>query len=394
MSIENEVTEALDKIEAQIKTHQEKADAELKATGKVATDTASALEGLKDRLRDLEQKMVARRGGGDFTAAKSVAQQLSDSDDFKALQAKGKGEATIKIKATNLTSLTTDAAGSVGDAITAHRLPGILPPAERVLTIRDVLMAGNISLPTVEDVRETGNDFTAGPVAEGNEATQSDIKLDLFTSHARLMSHYMVASVQVLSDVPLLTSYVNTRLLYGLNRVVENQIIAGPGTGQNLLGLKQQAAEFNESGLSAATDTEIDTVRRAALQVRMAELKAGWIAMNPVSWAGIELMKSATDSHYIQGLNLTTGRVPQLFGLSVVETTAIPENEFLVGAREAATIFDRQESTITVSTDHADFFTKGLVAIKATCRLASVVHRPAALVYGQFGLGESPSINA
>ena len=42
------------------------------------------------------------------------------------------------------------------------------------------------------------------------------------------------------------------------------------------------------------------------------------------------------------------------------------------------------DATIDISTEHSDFFTKNLVAVRAEERLAFVVYRTTALVYGSF----------
>jgi HK97 family phage major capsid protein len=76
-----------------------------------------------------------------------------------------------------------------------------------------------------------------------------------------------------------------------------------------------------------------------------------------------------------------------------VETTAMEQGEFLVGAGAAAQIFDREGVVVELSTEHADYFSKRLVAIRAFERLALAVYRPESFVYGQFAAGASPSIN-
>jgi HK97 family phage major capsid protein len=74
-----------------------------------------------------------------------------------------------------------------------------------------------------------------------------------------------------------------------------------------------------------------------------------------------------------------------LWGLPVVPTPAMPQGDFLVGALAlAAQIYDRMSPEVLISTEHADFFTKNLVAIRAEARLALTVKRPAALVYGSY----------
>lgn len=192
--------------------------------------------------------------------------------------------------------------------------------------------------------------------------------------------------------MPQLASYIDTRLRYGLGEEEEAQLLAGSGTGNDVAGLLEYASLFNETLYSdGATDTRIDTVRRAALQVRVAELRPTFVAMNPVDWAAVELTKDDAGKYIF--VNVQVGATPQLWRLAVVETTVMSVGQFLVGATMGAQVFDREDAAVEVSTEHADFFTNGKVAIRAEERLALAVYRPEAFVYGQFDLGGSPNIN-
>jgi HK97 family phage major capsid protein len=61
-------------------------------------------------------------------------------------------------------------------------------------------------------------------------------------------------------------------------------------------------------------------------------------------------------------------------------------DEFLVGAfLTAATIYDRMDAEVLISSEDADNFTKNMLTVRAEKRLALAVKRPAALVTGDFG---------
>lgn len=383
-----DVMAALSKRDQDIKAFAEKAGEEIKSHGKILDDTKTILDGLvksglglQDRLNDVEQKLARRTGAGE-EAVKSVGEQFTDGDDFKGLAEKGRGIARMRLKAvTSITSGTTGT-GGVGVAIQPTRVPGIITGPERPFTIRDLIMPGRTSSNAIEYVRESGYQNMAAPVGETLAKPQSDLSFELITTTVKTIAHWFRASKQVLADIPLLQSYIDGRAIYGLKYVEENQILAGDGTGQNLLGLIPQATAFDNT-LRKDGDTKIDTLRRAILQVRIAEYRASAIALNPIDWADMELAKDSTGSYI--WVNVQDGGQPRMWRLPVIDTNAVPAGGFLVGAFNiAAQVFDREDANVEVSTEDADNFTKNMVTIRAEERLALAVYRPQSFVYGQF----------
>lgn len=335
------------------------------------------------RLTELEQK-AARHPTNDNKRGKSLGYLATESDDFKAGLAKGngfKGRMEFRLKAT-ITSLTTDAAGSAGDLIVTDRLAGIIADPNRPMTIRSLLMPGRTGSNAIEYIKETGFTNAAAPVAEAAAKPQSDLKFDIESTNVRTLAHWVLATKQILDDVPMLQSYIDGRLRYGLMYVEESQLLMGDGTGQNLHGLVPQASDF-DSSRSLGSDTRIDTIRRALTQVRLAEYRASGIVMHPADWEAIELTKDSTGNYIFANPQGIAG--PTLWGRPVIETQAMEEGSFLVGAfNMAAQIFDREDTVVEVSTEDSDNFRKNLVTIRAEQRLALAVYRPEALVHGFF----------
>ena len=380
-----DVIEALNERDEEIKAFCEKAAQEIADFGKIRDETRTMIEGLSksgleltDRLTDLEQRLDRRGKEGEDTP-QTLGDMFAKSDEFAQLARTQKGHARIQGKAV---ADITSAVGSFGAAITPTRLPGIQQGPEREFTIRDLIMPGRTASNSVEFVRETGFTNSAAPTAEGMMKPQSDITIEDATAQVRTIAHWFRVTKQVLADVPLLVSYINTRAIYGLKYEEEQQILAGDGTGQNLLGLIPQATPFN-TNLRVAGDTRIDTLRRAILQVRMAEYRASGIALNPLDWAEIELQKDANGSYI--WVNVQEGGVQRLWKLPVVDSMAVPEGEFLVGAMNiAAQVFDREDAAVELSTEDGDNFRTNRVTIRAEERLALVVHRPESFVHGAF----------
>jgi HK97 family phage major capsid protein len=385
-----EVKAGFDKALDTVRSLAEQALGEAKSNGAVATATKERadealikMNGLNEELFTIKQRLATRGAGGTGVATKSFGEQFAESDSFKSLQANGqRGRAALELKAT-LTSGTADVAGAVGDAMRPTRVPEIYGLPQRRLFVRDLITPGRMDGNSLEYVRETGFTNSAAPVAEGTRKPESDLKLDLVSTSARVIAHYMKASRQVLDDVAQLRSLIDQRLLYGLKLVEENQILNGDGTGQNLLGIIPQATAY-AAPITVPTPTSIDLVRLAILQASLALFPATGVVMHPSDWAFIELLKD-TQGRYIIGN--PQGQIPgRLWGLPVVETMGMTIDKFLVGAFSmGAQIFDRWAARIEVATENEDDFVRNLVTLLSEERLALAVYRPQAFIYGDFG---------
>lgn len=377
------LVEALDKRDAEIKGFCEKAAEEIKVAGRLSEETKKTIEEsakkgleLQQRLLDIEQKL-ARRGGASAEKEKSWGETVVSADGFKSMT-DGRVGRTGRIEVKAITS----AVASAGALVDPMRLPGIIAPADRVLTIRDLLMPGRTASNAIEYVKEKLYTNNAGPTAETTLKPESNLEFDLATANVRTIAHWVPATKQILDDAPQLASYIDGRLRYGLAYKEEAQLLQGDGTGQNLLGLIPQASAFDES-LRVSGDTRLDTIRHAITQVRLAEYRASAIVLHPKDWEAIELTK--TDDNAYVFANPANSAQPRLWGLPVVETTAMPEGQFLVGAfNMAAQIFDRETTTVEVSTEDRDNFVKNMVTVRAEERLALVVYRSQSFVHGPF----------
>lgn len=393
MSDENDIkTLAADlkKAADEVKKTAETTNIELKNLGKVTDETKlKADEALvkhneiSARLTEIEQKMVARPGGEE--RRKTVGEMVVEHDDVKAfIKSGGKGRVSIPVKAI-ISALTTDADGSAGDLIVPQRRPGIIGLPEATLSVRDLLTPGNTDSNAIQYVKETGFTNSAATVSETAGATkpQSELKFDIVTAAVSTIAHWVLATKQILDDVPQLRSYIDGRLRYGLAFVEDAQLLMGSGTGTNLNGIYTQATAYSAPITLPATVTKIDVIRLAMLQAFLAEFPATGIVMHPTDWATIELVKDTTGRHIIG--NPQNSAEPRLWRLPVVETKAMTVDKFLVGAfRLGAQIFDREEANVEISTEDSDNFRKNLVTIRAEERVALAVYRPEAFVKGDY----------
>lgn len=372
-----------------VKKVAETTQTEVKNLGKVTDETKQKADEalvkhneISERLSVIEQKMTQPEGRDD-ERQKSAGQMVAESDELKSFIAGGgKGRISIAVKAI-ISSLTTDANGSAGDLIVPQRVDGIITPAQRRMTIRDLLTPGNTASNAIQYVKETGFTNSAATVSETSGATkpQSEIKFDIVTTPVTTIAHWVLATKQILDDVPQLRSYIDGRLRYGLEYVEEGQMLNGGGTGTDLNGIYTQATPYSAPTTLPAPVTSIDVLRLAMLQAFLAELPPTGHVLHPTNWAEIELVKDTTGRHIIG--NPVNGGPSTLWRLPVVETPAMTVGKFLTGAfKLGAQIFDREEANVEISTEDSDNFRKNLVTIRAEERLALAVYRPEAFIKG------------
>ncbi|MGQ4273415.1 phage major capsid protein [Terrihabitans sp. B22-R8] len=342
---------------------------------KVKADEAlTKMNGLAEKLAEWEQKAAQAFREGGATEEKTLGQMFVEDEKVKSFigQTQPRGRVDFQTKAT-ITSATSNAAGSAGALVNQTRLPGIIAPPDRRMTVRDLLTPGRMDGNTLEYVRETGFVNNAGMVAETAPKPQSDLKFDLVSTTAKVIAHHTKASRQILDDVAQLASYIDGRLRYGLAFKEELQLLNGDGTGQNLLGIIPQASAYS-APLNVENPTSIDMMRLAMLQAFLAEYPATGHVMHPTDWAWVELLKDG-EGRYLIG-NPQGGIEPRLWNLPVVTTQAISVDKFLTGAfKLGAQIFDRWLARVEIATENEDDFIRNLITmlgIRQICPALSI----------------------
>lgn len=367
-------------------------ESNLKEHGKVQEGTKDAVaemtkqgKELHGRLHDLEQKMTKLdQPANTPTEQLSVGAQFTAAPELKQFADRMRGSGSKGSYRHNLKTITSIAA-SAGAGIFQERMPGVIEEPLRPLSIRDLLDKGTTETNLIEWVRELLFTNNADVVSEGTLKPESNITYEVVDTPVRTIAHWIRASKQVLADFKLLQTMINGRLRLGLKIKEEDQILYGDGVQQNLSGLVPNATPYSVA-LNTAGDTMIDTIRHAILQVRLAFYPASGVVMSPVDWHYLELTKDNENRYMIAS---PTGRTPpMIWGLPVVESDGMSRGDFLVGAfRLAATLLDREEAGITVSTEDQDNFVKNLVTILCEERLALAITRPRSFVFGAFPAG-------
>lgn len=275
---------------------------------------------------------------------------------------------------------------SVGGAfIQNDRYPGYIDILQRELTVLDLIARSGTDSDTIEYVREDTFTNAAAPVAEATATTgttglkpESTLAYSVQTSPVRTIAHWIPVTNKMLGDAPAIRGIINSRLLLGLDLELEDQILTGDGTGENLTGLLN--AGINIQGLG--TDNVLDAAFKARTQVRVTGLaRPNAYVFHPNDWEAIRLTRenaaTATLGNYLMGPPSQVGATT-LWGMPVVESLGLTENTGLVGDfAMGATLFDREDAAIRTGTIN-DQFVRNMQTILAEMRAGFVVWRPSA----------------
>lgn len=385
-----QINASLSKVSDQLKDAALQAEKDIKAHQQLSQETRANVDKLLTQQGELQarlataEQMLAKvqNGGASPGVPQSLGAQFTESDGFKAFASNPAGSFRMSFSAS-----ITSADSSAGDLVVPDRVPGIQAPAMRRLTIRDLIAWGRTSSNSIEYARELLFTNNAAPVLENPSAgkPKSDITFEADSAPIVTIPHWIHASKQILSDVPMLQSYIDGRLRYGLKLKEETQLLKGSGVGLNMNGMYTQASNYVNPGVVVQAETRIDRLRLALLQVELSEYWADAIVISPLDWAAIELTKTSDNAYLFA--NPRVQLLPALWGRNVVPTQSMDAGDFLVGAfggGMAVQGWDREDVSVKISLEDRDNFIKNMATILCEERVGLTVYRPSAFVKGDF----------
>ena len=265
---------------------------------------------------------------------------------------------------------------SAGALITNDRYAPVTQAYDRGITALNLITIGATNSDAVDyarvNVLTTVNG--AAPKAEGTAADESTLTFVKTTAPVREIRSFLPVSVRALNDSAQLETVVNNYLSYSLREELEDQIVNGDGSGENMLGIT------NTSGInSQAWDTDlVTTIRKAIRRCRLAgNAKPTAVLLHPEDMEKIDLLEGSVGQDYLFG-GPATSSTPTIWGLPRVESVAVPVGFALVGDFRQAALWSRQDVTVSLYPQHSDYAVKGLVAAVSTARAAFGVLNPAA----------------
>ncbi len=380
---------------------------------KAAEDAVKKVGLLEDEIEDLtvaeqgllrmvgdDQPDPASKNGNGRTAAATDGQRgwnghrlLAESEAFRAaaeagIFTSGARFGTVSVgeivdRDAFFSALPTAPANSVGtdQGAIVPDVRGIISPALGPLSILDIIPTGTTDSNIVQFVQVTALPGYAAEVGELQAKPEEGMTLQDATAPVRTIAGWAKLARQAMDDVAGLGTLINTLLPWDVRRRLQGQMLAGDGTGQNLLGI------LNTTGIgapaSAAGDNIADGILRAMTTVILSDQEPNFAAINPITWQDLLMMKT-TYGDYIYG-NPGQVTTPVIWGLRITANRYVPQASPLVGDAMGATLLVREGVNVKVSDADQDDFIKNRVTVLAETRVAFPIWRPSAFAVAPLG---------
>jgi HK97 family phage major capsid protein len=388
-----ELKDQLAALQAELKTHFEKAAEQQKAQGTMSEELKAQIAKVQAQCDAIDVKLAEKHVASQ--PEETVSDFLQKHEGLQKLMKDKSGNCVIQFDAKQARQLerkTLIDSAAVGAQTTGvlpiERTPGIVTEARQFLTIRNVLASRTTTNQVLDFVKVNSALTTASPQqGDGHTKKENAVTFTSASEKVKTIATWIPASRQILDDFAELDGFLRSSLPYYVDLMEEQQLLTGSGSAVDLNGLITQGTAFSTALLPlSGSYNRIDYIGRAIQQVTAAkELQPTFIVVHPNDWWSIRLTKD-TQGRYILGDPMGPVTQQQLFGLTPVVTTSITSGTFLVGSGSPAAceIRDRMGMTVEIATQHEDYFARNLVAIRAEKRLALVVYRAASFIQGTF----------
>ena len=268
----------------------------------------------------------------------------------------------------------------------------------RPMTILDLFNRETTDKDSVTWFVEGALDGDAGMTAENGAFSQLHVNDPVaVTAPLKKVTAIWKQTDEILSDAPRFVSHVNARAGYRLDCVVEDQILAGNGSGANLTGLANttgigsaSAEAFNMAFIESLLD-ERTKIRKATPNFNVDTL-----LLADEDYDALMKLKNNADQYvlggptgFVYGNGVTIGK--NLWNtITMVPTPALTSGTAILGAFKAgATVYAHVTGRrFDVGYDGEDF-SHGRVSFRAYQRLCLAVEYPAAFTKYTVGGGVS-----
>ncbi|MEQ8195615.1 MAG: phage major capsid protein, partial [Rhodospirillales bacterium] len=272
---------------------------------------SAKVKALEANLIEMEQRLAERdlapRGGARRSPGAALADKLAKDDGWGAVADKRSTKTSIGVGAGTMLDVQANTIryDSGGLNVTDGQRE-IVSGMERRRWLRDRIAMIPTTGGAVEFTRELTFTNNAAPQGgnspfehEGVAKAESVLTYEQVELKVPTVAHFIKSSRQILGDVPLLRQTLDSRLLYGLEVVLENQILNGTGVGANMSGLTKSG---NFTAFTPTSgDTAIDSINRALAALETNEAQPDVVVMHPTDFRAMQRVKASGSGEFLFG---------------------------------------------------------------------------------------------
>jgi HK97 family phage major capsid protein len=377
--------------------------------GKITTKEFNVALGRMERdVEALHVQELNRKKARQYAGSADSAPDAGWASRGKDLRDKGRGPSLIltdqqcremHAKAMNGESTTVRVKDYTGDSDLGYsgvglegQVPAQLAPwiTQKVheRRIMDRLPSTAVDAPSFEIIQHTGTTGFPEIVAEG--ARKPEIKLvttALVLPMLKLAAHSAL-TWEIISDVDLMTSYLQRELPLEIVDQENYEILYGTGGSTSIAGLATTTgiltdtiSAFGVSGSGSTLTSALDNIEEAIESLRSgpALATADLFIVSPSSWSALRRIKDGF-GHFMVQPDPTQGAADTIWGVPVLQTTACAIGDgFLLDTTKFGKVLVREGLTVRQGLAEDDFVSNRLRWVWEE-RFNLAVERPSAVL--------------
>lgn len=328
---------------------------------------SEAFKEMNQRILEMQESTV--KGGA---TEKLLSEELAENKDDLALMAKGNKKGEVVVKATVLR------ASVVGNQ-QAVELPDIGKLAHAQLTAYDIFRKIPVSTSNHNGTiryYDWDDDTTvraANMVAEGAVFPESTAVWQTNVVTLKKVGDTLPVSEEFFEDEEMFAAELNMFLDTNVKIKINDQIINGDGTGQNLTGIFQSVPAYTPVASGIQDANVYDLLVKGAESITStggAKYRVDFALMNISDILRMKLKKDDNNNYIIPPFVSRDGK--QVDSIVILEENAVPANTMVLGDRRFVRIYEKSGVVLSTGMVNAQF-TEDMETLKARARLLFLI---------------------
>lgn len=320
------------------------------------------------------------------TFGDALSEQIDENEE-KLIAFRDKKEKSVRLEMKAVGDMGLSSISGL-TAANVQMAPGIVPIANRLIHMRDIIPTGRMGTSLYNFLKEIGFDGSIGTWQENSGAKpQFDIRYQEVSAPSQFIAGYIKISRKSLDDIPALKASIASRLLQKYLDAEDTQILSGTGSGGQLSGIYQSG---NSIAYVPGRTKSIEMVVDSQSIIEELNHNVTGMIFRPRGYNDLMLSQSAgstTGIYSLPGVGTVAMVNGQLTvnGAPAYKTTAMVDNSFLLGDfQNALMLLLREDPIVEFFEQDGDNVKNNQITIRVEGRVALPVFYNDALIHGTF----------